>query len=121
MLDRLTVYYESRGIAAANFRCRQYSACAAGCSAFTTAKESFVGPEYEKGNGPRLLFLSLDSGSADQSPENKTLAAVREQELACEVEALPKNKHWYLTHELAWVLLRQFHPTLTIADHSCPR
>jgi hypothetical protein len=39
---------------------------------------------------------------------------VRRQELAERVSLLPKHKHWYLTHELAWILLRQFQPTLTV-------
>jgi hypothetical protein len=52
-------------------------------------------------NGPRLLFLSLDSGSAEVDPSVKTLEAVRRREVNCDVNALPRNKHWYLTHELA--------------------
>jgi uracil DNA glycosylase superfamily protein len=118
MLQRLAIYYDSKGIAATNFRCSHRHECAADSPRFTTAQESYVGPEYEKGNGPRLLFLSLDSGSAEGNPQVKTLEAVRQREMNCDVDGLPKNKHWYLTHELAWVLLRPFHPQLTIADTS---
>ena len=43
------------------------------------------------------------------------MAAIRAHEMARDVEKLHKNKHWYLTHELAWVLLRQFVPGLKIS------
>jgi len=116
--ERLAVYYDSKGIAATYFRCPHRHECATDSPRFTTAQESYVGPEYEKGNGPRLLFLSLDSGSAEANPHVKTLEAVRQREVNCDVDALPQNKHWYRTHELAWVLLRPFHPQLTIAGTS---
>lgn len=118
MLVSLRTHYDANGISATSFRCRHRDQCGADSPRFTTTKESFVGPEYERGNGPRLLFLSLDSGSADINPEQKTFDAVRRHELAEDVSRLPKNKHWYLTHELAWVLLRPFHPHLTIASTS---
>jgi len=65
---------------------------------------------------PRLLFLSLDSGSASQDPRDRTLKAVRRQNVECAVDDLPKQRHWYRTHELARALLRQFNPDLTVAD-----
>ena len=71
------------------------------------------GPDYEKGTLPRLLFLSLDSGSADRDPERRTPEAVRLQETTRDVGNLPKGRHWYRTHELASVLLWQFGETLT--------
>jgi hypothetical protein len=101
MLQRLAVYYDSKGIAATNFRCPDRHECAADSPRFTTGQESYLGPAYEKGNGPRLLVLSLDSGSAEVDPSVKTLEAVRRREVNCDVNALPRNKHWYLTHELA--------------------
>ncbi len=116
MLTRLSAYYKSKGISAVDFRCPHRAECGAVSARFTTAKESHVGPQYEAGNAPRLLFLSLDSGSAATDAASKTMQAVRAQTLACDVDALPKHKHWYLTHEMAWVLLRQFHPHLTVAQ-----
>jgi hypothetical protein len=114
VLSRLRVYYDEKGIGAARFRCAHETACRGAGGSFTTAKESFVGPEYERGNLPRLLFLSLDSGSGRPNPGDRTLQAVRAQELATDVNALPKGKHWYLTHELAFYLLEQFDKSLTV-------
>ncbi len=118
MLSQLIAYYDAKGIAPEHFRCRYVAACSAESPRFTTAKASFVGTEYEKGNGPRLLFLSLDSGSAESDSRRKTIDAVRDHELREDVAALPKSKHWYLTHELAWRLLRHFHPRLLITTTS---
>lgn len=116
MLRKLNVFYEEHGILPDRFRCSSYSACSAGSPGFTSAKASYVGPRYEERGLPRLLFLSLDSGSADPDPRKRTTEAVREGNLAMDVAALPKNKHWYRTHEMAFELLRQFKPGLTVAD-----
>lgn len=40
------------------------------------------------------------------------------QELATNVSTLPKGKHWYETHDLAFVPLRQSKPDLTIGGTS---
>ena len=116
MLRRLNVFYEEHGILPDRFRCSSYAACSAGSPGFTSAKASYVGPRYEERGLPRLLFLSLDSGSADPDPRKRTAEAVREWNLACDVAALPKNNHWYRTHEMAFELLRQFKPGLTVDD-----
>lgn len=116
MLRKLNVFYEEHGILPDRFRCSSYSACSAESPGFTTAKASYVGPRYEERELPRLLFLSLDSGSADPDPRKRTAEAVRAGNLAMDVAALPKNKHWYRTHEMAFELLRQFKPGLTVAD-----
>jgi hypothetical protein len=81
---------------------------------FTGPKETFVGPEYAASGLPRLVFLSLDSGSARTDPAMRTMEAVRRRELARDVQQLPKNKHWYLTHELALTLLKPFDTSLSI-------
>ena len=116
MLQELNAFYESHGISPVRFRCPSYSSCSANSPRFTEAKASFVGPFYEERQLPRLLFLSLDSGSARPDPRQRTVEAVRRQNVACDVAALPKNKHWYRTHEMAFELLRQFKPELTVAD-----
>ena len=116
MLGRLNTFYESHGISPVGFRCPSHMACSADSPDFTTAKASFVGPAYEEGHLPRLVFLSLDSGSADPDPRRRTAEAVRRQELARDVASLPGNRHWYRTHELAFELLRQFKEDLTIDD-----
>ena len=112
MFDELASFYARSGILATSFSCEHLDACRGSCTSFTEAKSAYVGPDYEKGTLPRLLFLSLDSGSADRGPERRTPEAVRLQEVACDVQSLHQAKHWYRTHELAWVLLRQFDRTL---------
>ena len=118
MIEDLSAYYRQQGIDSRDFRCAHISSCSSAGGNFTTAKASFVGPEYESGSLPRLLFLSLDAGSATPDASQRTLAAVRAQELATNVSTLPKGKHWYETHELAFLLLYQFKPDLTAADTS---
>ena len=116
MLRKLNAFYESHGISPVGFRCPSRAICSANAPRFTSAKASYVGPSYEDGELPRLLFLSLDSGSANPDPRQRTAKAVRRQNLATDVAALHKSKHWYRTHELAFSLLRQFKVGLTIAD-----
>ena len=116
MLERLTAFYESHGISPISFCCPSHSECSADSPCFTKAKASFVAPCYGEGRLPRLLFLSLDSGSAEPDPQQRTAKAVRRQNLDMNVEALPKNKQWYRTHELAFHLLCQFKADLTIPD-----
>ena len=94
MLEKLTVFYEEHGISP--FRCCSLPKCnKANSPRFTEAKASYVGPHYEKRQLPRLLFLSLDSGEGCSDPEQRTIEAVRCQNLATDVETLEKNKHWY--------------------------
>lgn len=116
MLRRLNLYYERHGILPDDFRCASYSACSAGSPKFTEAKASHVGPRYGERGVPRLLFLSLDSGSAQADPRLRTAEAVRRRNLALDVAQLPRNKHWYRTHEMAFELLRRFKPGLTVGD-----
>jgi hypothetical protein len=115
MLPALRDYYDANGIGALTFACRHHDRCAAESPGFTTAKEAYVGPEYEAGMLPRLLFLSLDSGSADSAPATKTLEANREWMRGANVASFPKGRHWSETHELACCLLRPFKPDLTVA------
>ena len=116
MLSELNAFYESNGISPLGFRCPSRSACSGNSPRFTEAKASFVGPRYRERQLPRLLFLSLDPGSAEREPERRTAESVRHQEVATDVGALPKPRHWYRTHELAFELLHQFRADLTIAD-----
>ena len=116
MLTKLNAFYESHGISPVGFRCSSRSSCSANSPHFTEAKASYVGPRYEGRELPRLLFLSLDSGSGRPDPQQRTAEAVCRRELARDVAALPKNKHWYRTHEMAFKLLRQFEPELIVTD-----
>lgn len=114
MVRKLQQYYESTGIAALRFACAHRLRCAAESPRFTSAKEAYVGPEYEAGTLPRLLFLSLDSGSADADPNAKTLEANREWMRITTPTSFPKGRHWHETHELACCLLRPFKPDLSV-------
>ena len=76
MLRELNAFYESHGISPVGFRCPSRAMCSANSPRFTSAKASHVGPSYEDGELPRLLFLSLDSGSADPDPRQRTAEAV---------------------------------------------
>jgi len=116
MLRRLATFYESHGISPVDFRCPSRSECAAGSPDFTEAKMSSVPPRYGLPGLPRLLFQSLDSGSGSSDPRERTAEAVRQWNVECDVAALPKNNHWYRTHELAFELLRQFKQDLTVPE-----
>jgi hypothetical protein len=83
----------------------------------TGPKSAFVSSGYEHGILPRLLFLSLDSGSGDRVDGNRLPAAVRQyEEFDRSFAHLAKHKHWYRTHELAWYFLRRFEPALEIGE-----
>ena len=116
MLESLTAFYEANGISPVDFRCPWRAECSARSPDFTEAKASFVGPRYQERTLPRLLFLSLDSGSGHKNPQRRTAQAVRMRELDRDVAALPKNRHWFRTHEMALELLRQFDAQLQVAD-----
>ena len=116
MLVTLDNYYRQNGILATNFSCRHRAACSSGCTSFTGPKSAYVSSGYERGVLPRVLFLSLDSGSADKDDENRLPSAVREQEEGRDVLALAKHKHWFRTHELAWYILKPYHPSLRVEE-----
>ena len=117
MLDKLKRYYADNGILATRFTCSHSDECCGGLkrctgskSCFTGPKSAYVGECYERAHGaglPRLLFVSLDSGSAESNPTKRLPQAVRQQTI--EGSLGPKNRHWYRTHELAacifnWIL-----------------
>ena len=108
VLKKLRLYYDANGIGAQSFRCEYSRICSSQQGSFTPAKESFVGSQYERGTLPRVLFLSLDSGSGESDPLQGTLDAIRHGTETTDVNSLPRGKHWYVTHEFAWLLLRQF-------------
>jgi len=116
MLQRLEAYYDEHAISPANFGCSSRLWCSADSPDFAEAKATFVGPRYEERRLPRLLFLSLNPGSAERDWRHRTIEAVRRRELGEDLATLPKNRHWYRTHELAHKLLRQFRPTLSLEE-----
>lgn len=118
MYNDLTTYYQKNGISALDFDCPYFSSCSKNFpQTFTTAKESFVSSEYVTHELPRIVFISLDSGSAETDPALKTLENVRRWEEEGEnVLGLHRNKHWYRTHELAYTLLRNFNDDLRLEE-----
>ena len=118
MYDELTTYYRLNGISALDFCCPLFSSCSQNFpSTFTTAKESFISRKYVTHELPRIVFISLDSGSAETDPALKTLESVRRWEEEGEnVLGLHRNKHWYRTHELAFTLLRKFKNDLKLEE-----
>ena len=118
MLAGLQEYYKNNKISAIGFDCPFYTSCSRfTLDTFTTAKEAFISTGYEKHDLPRLLFLSLDSGSADTDPAKKTLESIRHQEeFECRTLGLPRHKHWFRTHELAHILLRNFKQDLRLDE-----
>jgi hypothetical protein len=105
------------GILSTDFRCIKKESCSDNSDKFTGPKSAYVGSNYEIGELPRILFLSLDSGSGDKKPEERLPEQVREQEeVMQDVSKLPKNKHWYLTHEIAFYFLKRYMDGLTILN-----
>ena len=119
MFQRLSRYYQDNGILSTSFTCPHREECSGGSPKFTGPKSAFVSTGYENrsSNLPRLLFLSLDSGSGDRNDRNRLPEAVRQQEeRERDVLALPKHKHWYRTHELAWYIFKRFRPSIKLEE-----
>jgi hypothetical protein len=117
MLQQLQNYYERNGILATAFTCRHKLECSKDCVGFTGPKSAYVGTGYERNELPRLLFVSLDSGSADLDDSERLPTSVRRQEeIERDIRSLPKGRHWYRTHELAWYILRRFKPDLNLLE-----
>jgi len=117
MLERLEKFYKRNGILSTSFTCKHKDDCKGDCDTFTGPKSAFVSSGYVENKLPRLLFLSLDSGSGDPDENNRLPAAVRQQEeIDRDIRPLHKGKHWYRTHELAWYILKRFRPELKIEE-----
>jgi len=117
MIEDLQNYYSENGILSTSFTCAYKSQCQSDCSEFTGPKSAFVSSGYEEHSLPRLLFLSLDSGSGDKNNINRMPLSVRQQEeIDRDVLSLHKHKHWYRTHELAWYIFRHFDEDIKIQE-----
>lgn len=113
--NELEKYYKDCGISPLDFHCKHAEVCRGQNPDFTEANQAYVGTEYEKGTLPRLLFLSLDSGSNEPEPSRRTMAAVRYwEENHVIVSDLPKARHWYETHDVAWKVLIKFREDLAL-------
>ena len=119
MFQRLYRYYKDNGILSTSFTCHHKEQCKGGSKEFTGPKSALVSTGYENKscNLPRLLFLSLDSGDGDKNDGNRLPEALRQQEeIDRDVLALPKHKHWYRTHELAWYIFKRFDSCIRLED-----
>lgn len=103
MLERLSEYYRQHDISAMDFCCEHAKECRNACGNFVEAKEAFVGSGYERGELPRLLFLSLDpSSDEERHPLERTVLAVRQRyEKDYGHDGPSKGTHWYETHDFA--------------------
>ena len=106
---QLEAYYHKEGISSLDFRCLHAPSCKKGYNDFTEAKATLVGAGYEQ-SIPRLVFISLDPGGEPfyRQPQNRTLLSVQKYEMERDVAALPKNRHWYRTVELALNILKKY-------------
>lgn len=120
ILQELNAFYDEHGILPVRFRCPSRRRCSDDSPNFTEAKASLVGPLYEERRLPRLLFLSLHPSRAERLPERRTAEFQRRDALVEDVAALPKHKHWYRTHEMAFILLRQFKPDIEHPKNTKP-
>ncbi len=112
MRKQLRAYFDSVGLSANNFSCMNCKECKAGNPNFVEATEPYVGVRYEMHKLPRILFVSLDPGSADKDPNTRTMEYARKWMTTCNPLELHRNQHWYETHKLAWRILRKFLPVL---------
>ena len=112
LIDDLHSYYERKGILATRFTCRHKADCKGGSPSFTGPNSAYVGERYEDAHRfglPRLLFVSLDSGSGVSDPEKRLPHAVRSW--TTEHCLGPKNRHWSRTHEHAACILGRIRGT----------
>jgi len=117
ILKSLETYYQHKGISPLDFHCRHWKECSAGNRGITKAQGAFVGTHYGKGDIPRLLFLSLDPANSKKEPEQRTVEFVRYfVEHECKVDEQNKSRHWYQTHNLAYILLKKFRPDIEISN-----
>ena len=112
MLAELQGFYDEKGISSTDFRCKHHAECRNDNEQFTEAKAALVGREYQTHKLPRLLFISLDSGSGNIATNN-TITAVEEAYYRSNTNRA-KNRHWYRTHEIACEILKEFDSNITI-------
>ncbi len=115
MIAELDRYYDECGINPLNFRCDYFQSCIQGAddiSRFTKGHGSLIPPGYVKGNVPRLLFLSLDSGSAESDQNKRTTQYLIKWCMNWLPGKSDKNKHWYRTHQFAWRVFDELNKVL---------
>lgn len=113
MLSQLEKYWDTQGIAALSFSCKYstknplWKSCNLGTGNFATAKEAYIGSEYEKGTLPRVLFISADRAAATNpkgGADKRTWQYIRTLEETI-FDHRVMNPHWRETHEIAFKIL----------------
>ncbi len=113
MLARLDQYYNEQGISAVGFKCPHRGECSSVCAPgqMATPQAAYVGPGYEEGKLPRLLFVSSDTCETwyKDHPEWVTLEGVRKITLSDRLKnSSNPNTHWHQTFDFARLLLAAF-------------
>ncbi|GBD87381.1 uracil DNA glycosylase superfamily protein [bacterium BMS3Abin03] len=116
ILTKIENYYKDNGILSTHFVCPYKKVCKGNNNKFYGPKSTFISSGYEKGNLPKLLFLSLDPGKSEKDSVKRLPKSIRGIEEKRDISLLPKNRHWYKTHELAFNILKRFNDDLTIDD-----
>ena len=118
MIGALTAYYRRQGILSTEFTCRFKDDCLGNCDAFTGPTSARVPLGYEaRGYAdrryPRVVVVSLDSGSGGKKDEDRLPESVRQRS----PELGRKNSHWYRTHVQVQAILQLFiDAELTVED-----
>jgi len=113
MLDKLGRYYDEQGISAVGFKCPHLEKCSSVCAPgqMATAQAPYVGPGFEEGKLPRLLFVSSDTCDVwyKDHPELVTLEGTRQRTLSDGLKYRKNpNTHWHQTFDFARLLLAVF-------------
>jgi uracil-DNA glycosylase len=114
LIAQLNAYYRDQRIHPLDFRCPSFDSCSSSCQNFTKARTSLIGQHY--GDPIRVVVLSLDPGAGWEEPEERTFEAVHGRQTRMKIGALPKNRHWYRTHETVAALLSRFGDSLSPED-----
>ena len=121
LVKNIRNYYKKKRISPTNFKCAHKIECSKKCRKFEEAREPYIGPAYERGLYPRILFVSLDvprpKGRKRLKPKERTVAA--QQDFAqgyIPSNDRHKNRHWYQTHEMVLALLKPCGNTLGVDD-----
>ena len=115
MIKKLEAFYDKTKISPLDFNCKFYSSCVSGAKdkhKFTKGHGIWIGTEYIKGKVPKLLFISLDSGSAEPDPNKRSMEAAKKWNLKWLPGKGDKPRHWYRTQQFAWHVFNEFNNTL---------
>ena len=75
VMNPLRAYYDNKHISAINFVCPDEQSCKYLSTDFVPAREANIGPGYEAGTLPRILFISADAANEypGRTPSRRTM------------------------------------------------